>query len=257
MKKAQGAILMVFVLVFVIFVILNSMQFHWSKSIEKKAELEFKEDLYVIRNSLKLSKVYLDTSLDYSMYQGMYDVGKNGGWETKKNNLNDNKDEVKNALKKRISANLKNYVERDYNFLGEIIRLPPFNENKITIEELSNGNLNVSTEGERNIYFEEKTTIPTEKKSIRLELSSKLNKVYDFKFFSLHDKAVEVSKGITDCDDKEETSGNYKIVLNANNDAKPCNVTVSVTDTSKEFPVFNSAEVSFEPITFEYSVEIA
>ncbi len=68
---------------------------------------------------------------------------------------------------------------------------------------------------------------------------------------------MEVSKGITDCDDKEETSGNYKIVLNANNDAKPCNVTVSVTDTSKEFPVFNSAEVSFEPITFEYSVEIA
>lgn len=256
MRKAQGALFLTILLVVVVVIIVVSLQFHWSESIERKAELGFEEDLYVISNSLKLGKLYLETSMDYSVYQAMYDAGKNGGWDIKRGDLNLNRDVLESALKTKISENLKKYAEKGYNFLGKIIRLPAYEESGMVIEELADGGLNVTAKGEGNVYFEEITTVSMERKSIKLEVSSNLERIYDSKFFPLHDKSVEVLNGITDCNDGKRIEGDYEVVLEADKDVKPCIVNVSVTDISEEFPVFNGTDVSFEPVTFEYLVGI-
>ncbi len=256
MKRGQGALFLSILLIAVAIIIFSSLQFHWSKSIEKKSELEFKEDLYVTSNALKVAALYVRSSLDFSVYQAMYDTGKNGGWATKKNELNMNRDEVRNVLRKKIADNMQNYTNRNYVFLGKVIRFPALNESNIAVEELSNEYLNVSITTQDNIYFEEVKTTATEKKSVRLEISPNLNRIYDFKFFSLYEKSKKVFGEINDCRDEKRIDGNYEITINADKKIKPCTINVIITDTSREFPVFNGTGVSFEPISFEYLVKI-
>ncbi len=249
MKKAQGAVLLAIMLIVITVIIISSLQFYLSSSIEKKSELQFDEDLYVTENALRLSKLYLETALDYSVYQAMFDAGKDG--------LPKNIDDLKGKLASKISENMKKYTEREFNFIGKIARLPTYDKNMLTIEKFGENDLNVSATGNGNIYFEETTTVQMEKKYIRLELSSYLERIYSFNFFGLYEKALEFSNKINECEDEKIIDGIYEISLATDQNKKPCNVKVSVKDVSQTFPVFNGREVAFEPVVFEFLVSVA
>lgn len=50
--------------------------------LHKETTIEyFLFDVYVIKNGMNLANVYLQNSLDYSVYQAMYDNGLRGGWK--------------------------------------------------------------------------------------------------------------------------------------------------------------------------------
>jgi hypothetical protein len=211
-------------------------------------ELQFSEDIYVMQTALKLSKLYLETAMDYSVYQAMFDTGKD---------LPSNADVLKEMLASKISMNMKKYTMQGYDFIDKTINLPTYEEGMIKIEKMSDGELNISALGGGNIYYEEIKTGQMENELIRLELSSYLEKIYDFRFFSLYEKAVDISKEVKSCQDSKRTDGSYGIVLDANQTVKPCSVKVTVTDTSKKFPLYNGTDVSFEPISFEFLVKVA
>jgi len=254
MKGTLINVLSLFLILSVV-ILVYSISFMQDSNNRKQKEVQFSEDLYVINNALKLGKLYLETSLDYSVYQAMYDVAKNGGWDTKKDNLNIDDNLLKEAVKKKIAANLKKYTEKNYNFLGKIIRLPPYEESGIIIEKESDGSPKIIAKGRENFYFEEKKTASMEKRLVRFEQSSNLEKTYAFRFFSLHEKAKEIMSGLKDCKKEEKTDGDYGITTDPDTTGKQCTVTVKEKD--RTFPVYTGTKVSFEPISFNFLVKIS
>jgi len=248
MMKAQGALLLTILLILVTVIIISSLQFFWQTSTERRTEVQFSEDIYVTQNALKLSKLYVESAMDYSVYQAMFDTGRN--------ELPSSDSVLTDKLAEATAKNMKKYTESGYNFIGKTISLPQYAQGSIIIKKTSDNRLNVSASASGNIYHEETLIGQMENKLVRLGLDSKIERIYPFDYFSLYDKALSVLNGLKDCTSETKTDGSYAISLDAKKKSKPCIVKISVTDTSRKFPVFNGTSVAFENIGFAFNAEV-
>jgi hypothetical protein len=224
-----------------------------------------KTDIYVMKNAIDSSKLYLQTSLDYSVYQAMYDVAKNGGLGKSAANQWDSvlgENEFVSNVKAEILKNMNSYTSKGYMFLDlPLVYLPEYEEKNNELSE-SDSDVKILLSGTKL-----RITKKDEQEVIVLESSSDMEKVYEIDLFGMYRKAKDVFGPVksTSCDvvgDQTKEEDGFEInqkVLSKSGSGPTCraDVKVSITEENpKEFPVFNGTGVSFEPVTFEYLVGI-
>ena len=98
-----------------------------------KSKVEVEQDLYTMSNALDAGKLYLDTSLKYSTYQGAYDYG----LEDKKDA---NLDSIASGVSKKIKDNLNVYSKGSYKFLSDkyLVSLPSYKTVDSAIYKIGN-----------------------------------------------------------------------------------------------------------------------
>lgn len=171
-------------------------------------------------------------------------------------------------LKPIIRKMMYQYTKGGYEFLGEYVRLPIYEESGINLEETGYGFLNVTLESQDGISLtRERTDL---KERVNLRLSSTVNNVYPLRYPSgIRDMGAEMYWDAKDFDcgyfipgdkpkHRESISG---FVVDAEvweKEDSPCElvVKVTVTDTTRLLPVHNGKEVSFEPVTLEFLVHV-
>ncbi|MCK5022914.1 MAG: hypothetical protein KAS04_01945 [Candidatus Aenigmarchaeota archaeon] len=278
MKKGQGAVFLTISLLVITITIILSLSFFWESSTDRKNELRLSEDLYVASNAIKLGKLYYDTSMDYSVFQAIYNVAKNGGWETQKNELNTDENSIMDAIKKKIVENFEKYAAKDYSFLGKSVRIPPLENAKLEINKIVDGVIKVKAEGNKNIYFEEKVSTPMERRNVVMGISSTIERAYESDILMLHyiaknfmdevnSKSIYCGSLSDSYDETEERTGfvgkkfevRKKVEKFSKSDSY-CQATLNITVSAKEpklLPVFNGTEVSYEPVEFKFKIEVS
>ncbi len=137
--KAQSSIVLMVFTILTIIVVISTVGLNWwiggekDKLLESKAEIQL--SVYEVNNALTAAKSYGEASLDYSVYQAVYEVMANGGWrentytreiQGKRYSLwyngNDSSPSlktVKREIQSAIEDNLRLYTEKPYTFLDE------------------------------------------------------------------------------------------------------------------------------------------
>lgn len=229
-----------------------------------------KTDIYMMKNAIDSSKLYLHASFEYSVYQGVYDTAKNGGFNKTVINRWEKvleEGEFVSNVKTEILKNMDSYTYTDYRFLDlHSVRLPQYKEKDIELAE-SDGGIGVYFSG--GVISVSKRD---EQEVIVLESSLSMGKIYEIDLFGMYDKARQFynqvrnsCESFSDADvgkERETHEGDFEItqkVLSLDKTATSCKgeVRVSITEEDpREFPVFNGTDVSFEPVSFEFLVEI-
>ena len=169
MKAQSSIVLMVFTLL-TIAVVISALGFNWwvggekDKLLEGKAEIQL--SVYELNNALTAAKSYAEASLDYSVYQAVYEVMANGGWRENTDtreiqgkryslwyNGNDSSPSlktVKREIQSAIKDNLRLYTEKPYTFLDEYkVSFPEYTIHvelgeKMKVKAMSERNLEIT-----------------------------------------------------------------------------------------------------------------
>jgi lipopolysaccharide export LptBFGC system permease protein LptF len=251
-KKGQSVIIYAFFLALIVVIIVASFTFgFWIFGRGQLKEIEFRNDIFIAKNAIKAGKIYLEGSLDYSVYQAMYDNGRRGGLPSEKSSSNKlpERQEVINYLKNEVQRNLDKYTGTEgtqKSFFEKTVRIPKVD---VKVNDL-NGMVNISIDGENGenivlsyIKFEED-------EYITFELSPKIEKTYPIRYFELYEKADkkynEIKNG--NCANGEEEKDS--IIIKVEKKDNKC--IINVTDTSIRVPVFDKKEnkVVFNYISF-------
>jgi hypothetical protein len=253
--------------------------------LHKETTLEyFLSDIYVARNGMNLANLYLGNSLDFAVYQAMYDNGMRGGWKEippgslYAENLSywqetggvitPSAEEINESLRSAITENLNLYVKDGYSFLGKFYTLPTFEAGTMALSSI-NGSMEVSAGSGNKIRFHDMIEHETGEERIDIESHPKLGNTYPIDYFELYNRSSWVFRKVKSesCDalnESEETTTedvDFKYtqkVLRKATAGGICQaeVMVNVTLADAEFPVFNGTGVSFEPVGMVFFVKI-
>jgi len=271
------------VLIIIFIIAVGQLFYHF---LNRETTLEyFLSDIYVAKNGMNLANLYLENSLDFAVYQAMYDSGRRGGWKeipagsAYDENLTywqesggviipSGKD-LNDSLKSAISENLNKYVQGGYLFLDKYYTLPEFEPDGIAVTDTGNAT-RVSAASGMKIVFHDVIEHETGEERISIESAPRMGNTYTFDYFDLYEKSTGIFRKVrsTLCDvlnegdERTTTDGDYKYtqkVLSKASSASTCTaeVRVNVTETGQEkFPVFNGTGVSFEPVSMVFIVKI-
>ncbi len=126
MKGFSGIIAFVFILllVVIVFVGTNTTMF-WEKGSIKHANVQ--ANLYGMWSALQAADLYINTSIDYSVYQACYDVLRWGGfaqdnknwsnWNGEEHETPPSEDVFKQNFKELLDKYIKRYTNQQYNFM--------------------------------------------------------------------------------------------------------------------------------------------
>ncbi len=225
-------------------------------------------DIYMMKNAMDSSELYMKSAFDFSVYQAIYDIAKNGGLNRTSTNRWDKVleegDFVPN-VKAEITRNFNSYTSKGYKFLDlpSLVGLPKYDEKEIGLAE-SDGGIRISlAEGTVSIHKRD------EEEVIFLESPFSVEKVYGIDLFGMYEKARQFYNQVRNScesfskegEERETPEGDFEIkqkVLSLDKTATGCKAEVRISITEKdpeEFPVFNGTDVSFEPVSFEFLVE--
>lgn len=213
MKGLSLLMLAVFLIIIVFILIIPSVGFTLPLLEEvTSTEVKIRIDSYTMNNALDGARIYLQSALDYSVYQGCYDVLKNGGWgEIPEDNLFtysggdyalwwDSSRTVnpqggsgfESELKEGIRSVLNGYTRMGFTFLDQYpVVLQDYSA--LTLERGgfgfrvsgSSGNLVITKTGET--FGEE----------IRIERNSDISEDYDLDCFGVFEKGSEVNNEVS------------------------------------------------------------
>lgn len=167
------------------------------------------------------------------------------------------------ALKTELLKDINAYTSKDYMFLDlPLVTLPRYTEeNMELVDEVDGVKVSLS---EKNLKI---TKRDDEGETVYLESPFSVTKIYDIDIFGIYEKAKEEleyvkGKGCEDiaAEKKSEEGFNTAISVVTKTFGPPCEATVKVSvieADSREFPVFDGAEASFEPVAFEFLVKVA
>jgi hypothetical protein len=178
---------------------------------------------------------------------------------------------VLKELKKAIKNKMEAYTSKDYSFMDEYVNLPVYDDKDMIIEKKDYGFLNITLKSNDSVSITKEDRKLKER--INMQMSSEISKEYPIRYMDLYEIAKQTFSDMKtpnayNCSDhipgdklkhKESLSG---FVINAEvweKEDAPCEllVKVSIEDSTRTFPVFNGTDISFEPVSFEYLVEIA
>ena len=152
-----------------------------SEAVVKNIIIE--KDIYLLGNMLSYSKIFLDTSLKYSTYQSVFDVGDF-------NSTLPSKESFQNQVSEKIKSNLNAYTQQKVIFFDDDhqIDLPKYNKVDVLLE---NNTVKVHAGGDK-IQISQHT--PTEK--IDLAKDSTLDLELEYNLFEeaakfMSEKALE------------------------------------------------------------------
>lgn len=169
---------------------------------------------------------------------------------------------LKNNLKAEIVKNMNSYTSGEYRFLDlPLVSLPQYKAQDVQLNETPEGVM-VSLSGD-SIRISKRDD---RKETIELESPSSLGRVYGINVLGMYRKSKSVadyvnSKGCSQIGSEDKTEDGFKIKITVTRTTSPaCRATakVSVTESDqKKFPVFTGTAVSFEPVAFEFLVNVA
>ncbi len=271
------------IVLIIIFILAVGQLFYYFLHRETTMEY-FLSDIYVVKNGINLANLYLENSLDYSVYQAMYDNGLRGGWKeipagyAYDENLSywvetggvitPSRKDLNDSLKSAITENLNKYVGGGYSFLSKYYTLPTFKADQIIISDLD-GETGISASSDKTIRFHDVIEHKTGEERISIESTPRLGNTYSLDYFDLYGNSSGVfnemkTKNCTGLskDDKlrdNEKDNNYVInVVVVDKKDTPCEATlkINVTDSNARFPVFNGKEITFESVSMVFLVKI-
>lgn len=191
-------------------------------------------------------------------------------WERTGTSVNPDEDKIINELNLSIINEMAKYTKSDYSFMEQYVKLPVYKAQDTEVKK-GTGFLNISLKSNEPISVTKEDRKLLER--INLRMSPNISKEYPIRYLDLYAMAVKAYQEVntedikSKCNDyiggdkikhREEVSG---FVIDAEIFDKveaPCQLTVlvSVKDTIRAFPVFNSTDVAFEPVSFEFLVKI-
>ncbi len=210
MKKGSS-IMAAIMLVFITVTIASSigLTWKWGEGITEKASIQF--EIYAMKNSLKAADIYMNTAMDYSVWQALYDTAQRGGFctvpdESRKiigsreyaswYNINVqsaeplNDDEILENIKNCTESNINKYASAGYIFLNYNIIIP-----LLDMETERNGNSLVFSAFTDNKMT---ATVSGSAKKISLMRSIDIEKTYETEYFELVDQASDIILGLCD-----------------------------------------------------------
>ncbi|MCD6590618.1 MAG: hypothetical protein J7K72_01465 [Candidatus Aenigmarchaeota archaeon] len=261
--KAYGVVFLTIIFIVIALTIASMVTIFFAKKTQTK-DIRFTEDIYVIQNAVEAADIYFKASLDYAVFQAIYDVGKNGGLEktwTKK----PKESEVVSALKKTIVLNLNNYTKEKYIFFGKSVNLPTFIEDDIEVKLMDDG-VSVSIKSGKSLYYCDTKTGEQGKVSMRFEKSVDIEKIYGIKFSKMLKKAYEIFDSLSKISlpsEKGKHLDGYPLSENdldvdaVLHEIHPGNKIIKINITQKDFkiPVYVDKKVLYEPVTFTFFVD--
>lgn len=194
-------------------------------------------------------------------------------WEGQGTVANPNEQKILGELKEAIKNGMGKYTGQDYGFMDEQVKLPVYGDADMIVAKGA-GFLEINlTNGEMiSITKEDKKTM----ERINLRISPNISKYYPIRYVDLYETAkAAFQQASTEAKKKscESYAPGDKIanmhrelvsgfVVDAevfDNTDTPCKLIVRVTvkDTARTYPVFNGTAVSFEPVSFEFLVNMA
>jgi len=284
-RKGQVPANTVYAIVLVIIFILVIGQFIYY-FLHKETTMEyFLFDVYVVKNGMSLANLYLQNSLDYSVYQAMFDNGMRGGWneiptgsvydgnhsywEEMGGVLSPSRKDLEENLRSAIIENLNEYVKGGYTFLSKYYTLPTFRADEITINDLGNV-VEIFANSSKTINFHDVIEHETGEERIEINSYPKLGDTYNIDYFRLYEKSSEIFSDLKseNClnltkDQKiRDSVRDENYVINAvvvDKKDNPCEATleINVTDSSAKFPVSNGINVFFGNVGMVFFVKIA
>jgi hypothetical protein len=191
-------------------------------------------------------------------------------WERTGTSVNPDENKIISELKAAIINEMGKYTKTDYNFMEQYVKLPVYKTQGIEVKK-GTGFLNISLKSDEPISVTKEDRKLLER--INLRMSPNISKEYPIRYLDLYAAAVTAFQEVIDkakeknCDEyiggdkikhKEQITG---FVIDAEVFDKieaPCQliVKVSVKDTIRPFPVFNSTDVAFETVSLEYLVRV-
>ncbi|RLJ07997.1 MAG: hypothetical protein DRP16_02320 [Candidatus Aenigmatarchaeota archaeon] len=213
MKKAQTPVFLGIILVLIFVFVIYFLSFPFSgqeDNLQGKAEIQITS--YTMLNALDAAKSYIDTALDYSVYQACYEILEKSGWyEMPYDNIyndgyenygiwysDENKslkppsdDEWKEGLEKKISDKLRVYASSAYRFLDDYyVYFPDYD---VSVKSFAPGSLEVETTANKNMWIKKTTETGQE---IYLEKAGSPGSVYNIDCYGVYKKAKEKNSEI-------------------------------------------------------------
>ena len=112
MKGFTSAILAILLTMVLLYAIAISLDFSFQSGFTINRKVDLQQDLYAMGNALDAAKLYMETALKFSIYQALYDYGKEGKQDSTTAKLT-------NDIREKIKANLNKYASSQYTFLSQ------------------------------------------------------------------------------------------------------------------------------------------
>jgi len=163
--KGQAEVILAFLLTIVMaWIMLTSLNVIWDSGFTINRKINIQQDLYAMENALDGAKLYMETALQYSTYQALFDYGK-------EEKSDDNTGKLSAAVSEKTGQNLNRYTTDSYTFLSQNykVALPKyevvavFNNNTLNIVSTSSNNFVINR-----VNINEKATL---EKNARLEFN--------------------------------------------------------------------------------------
>jgi len=229
-------------------------------------EISINNNIFVMRDSLEMAKMYVDNAARYSLYQSMYDNGLKGGLRSSRfqykgmnytvwyNNMDraPKAGDIIKALEETAAENMEKYTKKESIRSFFIVEIPGYKDTKI--ENINNYTVRLQASGSSDLQL--KNTLKTDEE-ITVKKSSDINITVYAPYFELYRQALEyhkdVERGLSECD---------KAVIEKNNEDIGCctiNAKVLETDdgsclvkaevaTKKKFLIWNGTDTLLEPV---------
>jgi len=164
----------------------------------QKTQLQY--SIYTIEHSFDAAKLYMDTSLNYAVYQACYDNLKRAGLSEITSETGESgvaylpsltSEEFYSNLKSTTETYFSRYINKNYIFLSEhgvslpssVITMTPQTDFMFTVNAIPSGMMTTSSLTKTGEY-------------ITLSASADISETYDISCYSIYKKATETNDGI-------------------------------------------------------------
>jgi len=234
-KAAADVIFLIGMIFGLIFVFVDFTPF-WSEGDTYRVILH--THMFGMSNSLDAAGLYLDTALDYSVYQAAYDTLKNFDSEA-------SDDDMREALRKSIEDNYAKYTKSSYSFTQDYNVILP--EYKISLDDDS-GKMQVTTSSDdSNLTVTKHTQEYGMKEDIEIKRSYLPEGDYEIYFFGFVDVAKDQKSVIYD-DFQQSFSDTTDYLKDYTANALTCS---DIESCSQKLTEEFQTELSKKPRSFE------
>ncbi|RLJ00488.1 MAG: hypothetical protein DRP03_00155 [Candidatus Aenigmatarchaeota archaeon] len=237
MKKRKGfetnlyIIIAIFILSAMIFMAINK-----TFLMKSGVEVSVMKDIYMAKNALYSAKIYMDTALDYSIYNALLALLASGFgkevWEGELDNAY-----VIASMKNETIKNLNRYTLTGFNFMGRFVKLPVYDIRDIELKMEDKIRIDLA---KRYITFVENYPLGGER--VTLKLAFHPTKNYSINIMPLVEKGNKILKEIRRSACSAVNLGDvlidriedgYEIKAGViEKHSKPCSATIQVNITS-------------------------
>jgi hypothetical protein len=247
-----------------------------SKPKANVVEIAINNNIYLMRDSLEMAKLYIDDAAGNSLYQAMYENGKRGGFSSSESErLNfegkeyvlwyNNKDssptenDITRALESVVEKNLENYTKEEVITSIFKVRIPGYDQ--ITV--MSDNGAGVRVLGTGSGYLSV-TRVTEDEEEIVIQKSSKIDILLHLPYYQLYKEALDYHEYLhepftdmlADCDKAviEKTMDEFGYTLTSkvmDTTDGSCLVKVEAA-TKREFLVWDGSKAVLEKISLVF-----